>query len=60
MNKFRPLVPVLTSFGPIFMVMGTTGVFPTMFGQMMAYVGAVMLAMGCGWLYKTNKSKEPR
>ena len=60
MNKLKPLVPVLISFGPIFMVMGTTGVFPTIGGQIIAYVGAMMLAMGCGWLYKTNKSKEPR
>lgn len=56
MNKLKPLVPVLISFGPIFMVMGTTEVFPSIAGQIVAYAGAIMLAMSCGWLYKTTKS----
>jgi hypothetical protein len=52
MNKLKPLVPALVSFGPIFMVMGTTQVLPTVGGQIIAYAGAVMLTTGCLYPYK--------
>lgn len=56
MSKLKPFVPTLLTFGPIFMVLGTTAVRSTLLFQIVAYVGAVMLAVGCGYLYKASKA----
>jgi len=55
MNRLKPLVPALVSFGPIFMVMGTTWSEAGIVGQVIAYVGAIMLALGCGTLFRSIK-----
>ena len=53
MKKLKPLVPALLSFGPILMVIGLVN-SQNIFSQISAYVGAIMLSLGCLYLYKSQ------
>lgn len=52
MKKLKPLVPALLSFGPIMMVMGLNSNTANTFGYIVALVGALMLSVGCCYLFR--------
>ncbi|MBM3967161.1 MAG: hypothetical protein FJ308_19170 [Planctomycetes bacterium] len=56
MKKLKPFVPALISFGPVLVVIGLTGDQLSVALQVVAYSGAVMLALGFGWLYMACNS----
>jgi hypothetical protein len=57
-ERIKPFVPAFISFGPLFMVMGSTGTQLGIASQIFAYAGAFMLSLGCGWLYMASKSSS--
>ena len=51
MKTFESIVPALLTFGPIIMVIGLSNT-PNTFGLVFAYVGALMLSVGCAYLFR--------
>ncbi len=62
MKTFESIMPALLTFGPIIMVIGLSNT-PNTFGVVIAYGGALMLSVGCAYLFRQlvrlNSHKTP-
>ncbi|MBL7071222.1 MAG: hypothetical protein ISS26_03505 [Candidatus Omnitrophica bacterium] len=61
MNRLKPFIPFLISFGAVFIVLpGSFMNTPEIYKLLISFMGAFILSIGCGLIYRIVINQEEK